>query len=277
MGRQSLFAKAATAIVTMKVFLLLALGASQINGQRSTPDGMGSGSGMGSGYGMGGGSGYGMGGSGYGGWGMGGGSGFGGGWGGECCPTKKIWGLGKKDGIYDLVMDGEMVEAMMNGGMGSGMGGGYGMGSGMRSTPGGMGPSSGGPSSGENMRSTPDMGSGYGMGNGYGMGSGFGMGMGYGGMDMDMSDMEWPHRCRRSCVYQKRDSKDNRMYCMARSEYGESMCLREDYDGEKPINVSGYGSEDDFGYGMGGSGSGMDYGSTDAGMGSMEPMAEPAA
>merc|ERR1712079_474517 len=240
MGRQSLFAKAATANVAMKVFLLLALGASQINGQRSTPDGMGSGSGMGSGYGMGGGSGYGMGGSGYGGWGMDGGSGFGGGWGGECCPTKKIWGLGKKDGIYDLVMDGEMVEAMMNGGMGyggygmgSGMGGGfgmgYGMGSGMRSTPGGMGPSSGGPSSGENMRSTPDM------------GSGFGMGMGYGGMDMDMSDMEWPRRCRRSCVYQKRDSKDNRMYCMARSEYGESMCLREDYDGEKPINVSGYG------------------------------------
>merc|ERR1712156_121733 len=274
MGRQSLFAKAATAIVAMKVFLLLALGASQINGQRSTPDGMGSGNGMGSGYGMGGGSGYGMGGSGYGGWGMGGGSGFGGGWGGECCPTKKIWGLGKKDGIYDLVMDGEMVEAMMNGGMGyggSGMGGGYGMGSGMRSTPGGMGPSSGGPSSEENMRSTPDMGSGYGMGNGYGMG------MGYGGMDMDMSDMEWPRRCRRSCVYQKRDSKDNRMYCMARSEYGESMCLREDYDGDKPINVSGYGSEDDFGYGMGGSGSGMDYGSTDAGMGSMEPMAEPAA
>merc|ERR1712056_136594 len=134
MGRQSLFAKAATAIVAMKVFLLLALGASQINGQRSTPDGMGSGNGMGSG------------------WGMGGGSGFGGGWGGECCPTKKIWGLGKKDGIYDLVMDGDMVEAMMNGGMGYG---GYGMGSGMRSTPGGMGPSSGGPSSGENMRSTP--------------------------------------------------------------------------------------------------------------------------
>merc|ERR1712018_984566 len=101
MGRQSLFAKAATAIIAMKVFLLLALGASQIHGQRSTPDGMGSGNGMGSGYGMGGGSGYGMGGSGY-----------GGGWGGECCPTKKIWGLGKKDGIYDLVMDGEMVEAM---------------------------------------------------------------------------------------------------------------------------------------------------------------------
>merc|ERR1711902_456195 len=197
MGRQSLFAKAATAIVAMKVFLLLALGASQINGQRSTPDGMGSGNGMGSGYGMGGGSGCGMGYGGY--------------------------------------------------GMGSGMGGGYGMGSGMRSTP------------GENMRSTP------------------GMGRGYGGMDMDMSDMEWPRRCRRSCVYQKRDSKDNRMYCMARSEYGESMCMREDYDGEKPINVSGCGSEDDFGYGMGGSGSGMDYGSTDAGMGSIEPMAEPAA
>merc|ERR1712080_471983 len=129
---QSLFAKAATANVAMKVFLLLALGASQINGQRSTPDGMGSGNGMGSGYGMGGGSGYGMGGSGYGGWGMGGGSGFGGGWGGECCPTKKIWGLGKKDGIYDLVMDGEMAQAMMNADMGSGygMGGGYGMGMG---------------------------------------------------------------------------------------------------------------------------------------------------
>ena len=63
----------------------------------------GSGSGMGgSGYGMGG-SGYGMGGSGYG---MGG-SGYGGYGGGECCPTKKIWGSmnPEKDGFYDLVMD----------------------------------------------------------------------------------------------------------------------------------------------------------------------------
>merc|ERR1712243_355155 len=49
-----------------------------------------------------------------------------------------------------------------------------------------------------------------------------------------MSDMEWPRRCRRSCVYQKRDSKDNRMYCMARSEYGESMCLRKTMMGRSP-------------------------------------------
>merc|ERR1712088_1252751 len=164
MGRQSLFAKAATANVAMKVFLLLALGASQINGQRSTPDGMGSGNGMGSGYGMGGGSGYGMGGSGYGmggsgyggsgydgmGSGMGMGSGYGGDWyAGECCSTKKIWGsmYPEKDGIYDLVMDGYMVMNMMGSGMGYG---GYGMGSGM------------------------GMGSGYGMGSGSGMGSGEG-------------------------------------------------------------------------------------------------------
>ena len=83
----------------------------QINGQEdgSGNGGMdgsgmeGSGSGMGgSGYGMGG-SGYGMGGSGYG---MGG-SGYGGYGGGECCPTKKIWGSmnPEKDGFYDLVMD----------------------------------------------------------------------------------------------------------------------------------------------------------------------------
>ena len=73
----------------------------------------GSGSGMGgSGYGMGG-SGYGMGGSGYG---MGG-SGYGGYGGGECCPTKKIWGSmnPEKDGFYDLVMDRDMMENGLNG------------------------------------------------------------------------------------------------------------------------------------------------------------------
>ena len=81
----------------------------------------GSGSGMG-------GSGYGMGGYGYG---MGSGYGYewmqmGGYGGGECCPTKKIWGSmnPEKDGFYDLVMD-------------SGMGGGYGYGMGTGS--GGMG------------------------------------------------------------------------------------------------------------------------------------------
>ena len=52
--------------------------------------------------------GYSMGGSGYGGEGSEGmpigGSGYGGG---ECCPTKKIWGSmnPEKDGFYDLVMD----------------------------------------------------------------------------------------------------------------------------------------------------------------------------
>merc|ERR1719222_1154811 len=95
-----------------------------------------SGSGMGSGYGgdwmnFGVGGGYGMGGSGYGGYGMGGsgfggewsGSGYGGDWmnfgAGECCPTKKIWGSRdwEKDGIYDLVLDGYMMDSGM-GGMG---------------------------------------------------------------------------------------------------------------------------------------------------------------
>merc|ERR1712066_894789 len=104
-------------VVTMKILLLLALAAHQINGQA---DGSGNGgmdgSGMeGSGSGMGG-SGYGMGGSGYGGYGMGG-SGYGGDWsgyggdwmngGGECCRTKKIWDHWDQDknGIYDLVME----------------------------------------------------------------------------------------------------------------------------------------------------------------------------
>merc|ERR1712032_975426 len=156
----------------MKVFMLLALAAGQINsqedgsghggmdgsgsGMEGSGSGMeGSGSGMGgSGYGMGYGRGYGMGGSGYGGM---DGSGFGSGdwlnWG-ECCPSKKIWGsmYPEKDGIYDLVIDGYMVMNMMGSGygmgMGSGMGYGYGMGSGDM-----------GSGSGEEMGSTPGMGS----------------------------------------------------------------------------------------------------------------------
>merc|ERR1711992_462221 len=69
--------------------------------------------GSGSGYGMGG-YGYGMGGSGYGGewseWKPTGGYG-----GGECCPTKKIWGSmnPEKDGFYDLVVDENMMQNMM--------------------------------------------------------------------------------------------------------------------------------------------------------------------
>merc|ERR1712121_133163 len=118
--------------------------------------GMG-GSGMGgSGYGMGGGSG--MGGSGYGGeWQYGGA--------GECCPTKKIWGSKdwEKDGIYDLVIDGYMMDNMMGSGMGNG---GYGMGPGMGYGGYGMG-SGNGMGSGQGMGS----GEGSGMGGGYGMGS----------------------------------------------------------------------------------------------------------
>merc|ERR1712110_741067 len=133
MGRQSLFAVERSTVVTMKILLLLALAARQINGQE---DGSGNGGMEGSGSGMGG-SGYGMGGSGYGGYGMGG-SGYGGDWmngGGECCRTKKIWDHWDQDknGIYDLVMDGDMMNGMGSGyggyGMGSGYGG-YGMGSG---------------------------------------------------------------------------------------------------------------------------------------------------
>merc|ERR1719153_1642827 len=124
------------------------------------------------------------------------------------------------------------------------------------------------------------MGSGMGGGYGMGMGGGSGMGMGYGGsgmgMDMDMDNMQWPERCRRHCIYKKRNSYDDRMYCFARSEYSQSMCLAGDYDGEKPVNVDEFGSEYEYsgygsgyGYGMGGSGSGMGSGSE------MEPMAEP--
>merc|ERR1719340_272213 len=117
------------------------------------------------------------------------------------------------------------------------------------------------------MGSGMGSGEGSGMGGGYGMGMGSGMGMGYGGMGMDMDNMQWPERCRRHCIYKKRDSWDDRMYCFARSEYSQSMCMRDDYDGEKPVNVDGYGSE--YGSGMGGSGSGMGGPST------MDPMAEP--
>merc|ERR1712203_592791 len=101
MGRQSLLADEPSTAITMKVLLLLALAARQITGQDGH-GGMG-GSGMegsGSGYGIGG-YGYGMGGSGYGGewseWKPTGGYG-----GGECCPTKKIWGSmnPEKHGIW---------------------------------------------------------------------------------------------------------------------------------------------------------------------------------
>merc|ERR1712212_828374 len=132
------------------------------------------------------------------------------------------------------------------------------------------------------------------------------------GMDMDMDNMQWPERCRRHCIYKKRNSYDDRMYCFARSEYSQSMCLAGDYDGQKPVNVDEFGSEYEYsgygsgyGYGMGGSGSGYGMGSgsgygmggsgsgygmvsgsvygmggSGSGMGSgseMEPMAEPIA
>merc|ERR550517_1692986 len=67
--------------------------------------------------------GYGMGGSGYGGewseWKPTGGYG-----GGECCPTKKIWGSmnPEKDGFYDLVVDENMMQNMMENGYGMGSG-----------------------------------------------------------------------------------------------------------------------------------------------------------
>merc|ERR1712037_489277 len=237
MGRQSLLSRRQSTTVTMKFLLILAIAASQINCQHGDMGGSGM---EGSGSGMGG-SGYGMGGYGYG---MG--SGYGGEWpewmqmggygGGECCPTKKIWDHWDQDknGIYDLVMDGDMMNGMGSGcGMGSGDG--YGMGSGM--------------------------GGGY----GYGMGSGgYGMNSGYGGMGMDMGSMDWPRRCRSRCAYKKRDSYDNRMYCFARSEYSQSMCMRDDYDGENG-EWEGYGS----GYG---SGSGM---GSESGMENMDPSAEP--
>merc|ERR1712024_178563 len=89
MGRQSLLSRRQATAVTMKVLLILAIAASQINCQHGDMGGSGM---EGSGSGMGG-SGYGMGGYGYG---MGSGYGYecmqmGGYGGGECCPTKKIW------------------------------------------------------------------------------------------------------------------------------------------------------------------------------------------
>merc|ERR1719174_541050 len=87
------------------------------------------------------------------------------------------------------------------------------------------------------------MGSGYGMGMGSGMGfggmgMGSGMGMGYGGMGMGMGmgmdNMQWPEMCRRHCIYKKRNSYDERMFCFARSDSSQSMCLRdENGDGER--------------------------------------------
>merc|ERR1712037_918171 len=119
MGRQSLLSRRQSTTVTMKVLLILAIAASQINCQHGDMGGSGM---EGSGSGMGG-SGYGMGGYGYG---MG--SGYGGEWpewmqmggygGGECCPTKKIWDH----------WDGDMMNGMGSGYGGYGMGSGYGMG-----------------------------------------------------------------------------------------------------------------------------------------------------
>merc|ERR1712037_865708 len=163
------------------------------------------------------------------------GSGFGGDWmdwvGGECCPTKKIWGSidPEKDGVYDLVIDGYVVantfmNVFMNMfTMGSGMGGmGYGMGSGMGHGGYGMGFGYGmGPGSGD---------TGFGSGMGY---DGMGMGMGFGGMGMGMGmdNMQWPEMCRRHCIYKKRNSYDERMFCFARSESSQSRCMRDDHDG----------------------------------------------
>merc|ERR1712117_867556 len=188
-------AEASTAIVAMKLFMLLALGAGQIYSQEngmgmtgatpgSTPPGStpGSGSGMsgsgtpgstppgsspgstpaGSGYGMGGsGGGSGYGGMGYG---MGSGSGMGeSGYGGDgdafctCCQTKKISGsmYPEKDGIYDLATDGNLRSQILD----------------------------------------------------------FG---------------QWPDRCRSHCIYTKRDMVDNeRLFCFARSEYSQSKCITE--------------------------------------------------
>jgi len=41
--------------------------------------------------------------------------------------------------------------------------------------------------------------------------------------------------CRRHCIYKKRNSPDDRMFCFARSESSQSMCMRGDNggDGEK--------------------------------------------
>ena len=152
---------------------------------------------------------------------------------GECCPTKKIWGSKnpEKDGFYHLVVD----ENMMENGMGYGMGSGSGEGMGSRY---GSDSYSYGyywwyysyingyrRSGGMNMGS----GDGYGTGSAMGGGYGYGMGSGYGGME----DMEWPKRCPSFCIYKKRDSHNDRSYCFARSSNSQSMCIRDDIDGEK--------------------------------------------
>merc|ERR1711990_216956 len=114
---------------------------------------------------------------------------------------------------------------------------GFTMGAGMGGMGYGMGPGSGDTGFDSGMGSGEEMGSGGGssMGSGYGMGMGMGSGMGFGGMGMgmDMDNMEWPKRCRRHCIYKKRNSYDKRMFCFARSESSQSMCMREDHDGEK--------------------------------------------
>merc|ERR1711881_501501 len=120
-------------------------------------------------------------------------------------------------------------------GMGMGMEGGYGMDMGS-----GMGMGNGmGMGSGMGM----GMGSGMGMGNGMGMGSGMGMGFGGLGMGMDMENMEWPEKCRRQCIYKRRNSSDDTMFCFARSESSQSMCLRDDHDDDEkfPFNNRAYG------------------------------------
>merc|ERR1719432_393135 len=122
-------------------------------------------------------------------------------------------------------------------GMGSGMGNGYGMGSGYGMGPGyEMGPGSGDTGFGSGMGSEEEMGSsgGSGMGSGYGMNMGSGMGFGGMGMGMGMGmdNMQWPEMCRRHCIYKKRNSYDERMFCFARSESSQSMCLRDENGGE---------------------------------------------
>merc|ERR1712037_686298 len=73
-----------------------------------------------------------------------------------------------------------------------------------------------------------------GSGMGFGMGMGSGMDMGYGGMGigMGMDNMQWPEMCRRHCIYKKRNSPDDRMFCFARSESSQSMCMRGDNGGD---------------------------------------------
>ena len=179
-----------------------------------------------------GGFGYGMGGSGYG--------------GGDCCPTKKIWGSmnPETDGFYDLVLDEYMMQNMMENGERISW---YAMASHHYQQYQYYWPYW--RKSGRNM----------GSGNRYGMGSGYGNGMGSGYGDME--DMEWPERCRSFCIYKKRDSGDERAYCFARSSNSQSMCMRDD----DAINVPEWEGSGSGYYGMG-SGSGME---------TADPMDEP--